>query len=358
MRVALLRSVFAFGAGVGLCAQEHPPTSAPVEWSSDLTATLARAKASKQPALVFFTASWCAPCKQLKAKVCSTSEFAEQFAGHALVLVDIDQDKASAKAWQVGPIPDVRFVAADGEELGGFVGERDLAGVLKARDGAQASAARAVELRAAVAKAPADAAALLALAEHLLQRPCKLPGIDTLQSVLAADAGNAAGAAARAHWLVVGTRFHPIGRASAEDVADTKARLVAMTGWSNGDAPVYTEAVRAWLEWNQVMRQWSEQREREKNRDLALVVVADAPLRQALAALAGGSAKGTPASADAVADGILVDGMLHYYSGDYATGIARLTSFTTSFPQHRWHGEGIRFLGICQRLQRERDAKK
>ena len=351
--------VVGLGLASSLRAQEPAPAArTPVEWSSELTATLAKAKAGQQPALVFFTASWCVPCKQLKAKVCSTPEFAEAFAGYAFVMVDIDQDKAAAKAWQVGPIPDVRIVAADGEELGGFVGERDLAGVLKVRDAAQASAARAAQLRAAVAKAPTDAVALLALAEHLLQRPCKRPGIDALLRAAAADAGNPAGAAARAQWLIVGTYFHPIGRASAEDVADTKARLSAMEPWANGDAPTYTLAVRAWLEWSEVMRQWSEQRGREKDRESPLVVAADAPLRRTLRSLAERGASAPAAAGDAVADGVLIDGMLHYYSGDHATGIARLTAFTRDFPAHRWHGEGERFLGINQRLLRERSGKK
>lgn len=344
---------------VGSRAQEAaPPAPAnEVAWSPDLATTLAKAKADSQPTLVFFTASWCVPCKHLKAQVCSTPEFAKAFAGHAFAMVDIDQDKAAAKAWQVGPIPDLRFVAADGEEIGGFVGERDLAGVLQARDAAQASAARAAALRTAVAAAPADVGALLALAEHLLQRPCKRPGVELLARVVLADGENQAGAAARAQWLVVGTFFHPIGRASAEDLADTQARLPAMAAWSNGDAPVYTLAVRAWLAWSDVMRQWSEQREREKNRELPLVVAADAPLRRTLAALAECGGKATAAAADAAADGVLIDGMLHYYAGDYATGIARLTEFTSAFPRHRWHDEGQRFLGISQRLLRERGGK-
>ncbi len=341
-------------------AQDPAPTppATEVTWSQDLAATLAKAKAAGQPTLVFFTASWCVPCKHLKANVCSTPEFAAAFAGYAFALVDIDRDKAAAKAWQVGPIPDLRFVAPDGEELGGFVGERDLAGVCAAHAAAQASAARVIALRAAVAERPADAGAMLALAEHLLQRPCKQPGIDALARVLAADADNRAGAAARAQWLAVGTWFHPIGRASAEQRVDTAARLLAMQAWADGDAPVYVLAVRAWQQWSDVMQQWGEQRERAANRELPLVVAADAPLRQTLAALAAAGAKASAVAKDAVADGVLVDGMLHYYSGDHATARARLSAFAHDVPAHRWHQEGLRFLGINERLQRERGGKK
>ncbi len=351
-------SCFVLGFAATALAQDAPsPAADRVEWSTDFQDALAKAKADGRPALVFFTASWCVPCKQLKEKVCSTPEFARAFIGHAFVMVDIDHDKAAARAAQVGPIPDVRFFAADGEELGGFVGERDLAGVLAAASVARTSALRAAEVRAALAKQPDDARTCLQLAELLLQRPNKQPGVDALARAVAVDADNRAGVAARAHWLKVGTCFHPIGRANDEGLADSKARLPLLEAWTAGDAPVYALAVRAWLEWSQVMRQWSERREREKDRDLRLAVPADAPLRRTLAELARVGAA-APAAADARADGLLVDGMLSYYSGDYPGGIERLTAFTSGFPTHRWHAEGLRFLAINQRLLRERDAKK
>ncbi len=73
------------------------------------------------------------------------------------------------------------------------------------------------------------------------------------------------------------------------------------------------------------------------------------PLLQRLAeaALASPNAPG----ADAAADGLLLDGMLHYYAGDLATGEARLAAFVKGFPNHRWQGEGRRFLGVVKRLQ-------
>ena len=43
---------------------------------------------------------------------------------------------------------------------------------------------------------------------------------------------------------------------------------------------------------------------------------------------------------------------------DFRAAIERLTAFTSGFPTHRWHAEGLRFLAINQRLLRERDAKK
>lgn len=334
---------------------QPPPT---VAWSHDLAAVLQQAKANHQPTLVFFTASWCVPCKQLKEQVCSTPEFAAAFKGHAFAMIDIDQDKAAAAAWQVGPIPDIRFVDANGEELGGFVGSRSLAAVQEARDAALQSGARVARLRAQVDKAPTDAAALLALAEQLLQRPNKQPGAEVLQRAIAADVDNQHGIAARAHWLTIGARFQVLGRASAEDFADAQKRLERLDAFAATPAgSIYADAARAWIQWTEAMRAWSQRRQAPQHKDDRLAVSDDAPLRQTLSRLCATAAKPDAVAADAAADGLLIDGLLHYYSGDYPTGIARLGAFTAGYPAHRWHDEGVRFLGIVQRLGQKSGGK-
>lgn len=331
------------------------PDAAPaasVEWSHDLAAVLQQAKKDSRPTLVFFTASWCVPCKQLQEQLCSTPEFAAAFEGHAFAMVDIDQDRTAAQAWQVGAIPDVRFVDANGEELGGFVGGRSLAAVLQARDAALQSGAHAAVLRRAIEQAPTDAAALLALAEHLLSRPNKRPGVEVLQRAIAADADNRAGIAARSHWLSIGARFQALGRASAEDFADAQLRLARLDGFAATPVTaIYADASRAWIQWAEAMRAWSQHRQQPQHKNDRLAVPADAPLRQTLSRLCGSAVKPDAPAADAKADGILIDGLLHYYAGDYETAVARLSAFTEDYPAHRWHGEGLRFLGIVKRLQ-------
>lgn len=342
-----------------LLAQAPEATPAPqIAWSHNLTSVLEQSKTNHQPTLVFFTASWCVPCKQLKEQVCSTAEFAAAFEGYAFAMIDIDQDKAAVQAWQVGPIPDIRFVDANGEELGGFVGSRSLPSVLQARDAALQSGVRAVTLRAAVEKAPTDAVALLALAEHLLARPNKQPGVAMLQRAILAAAQDQQGIAARAHWLSIGANFQVLGRASAEDFADAQQRLARLDGLpKDSTSSVYADAARAWITWTETMRAWIEHRQQPQHKDDRLAVPDDAPLRQTLSRLCAAAAKPDAVAADAAADGLLIDGLLHYYAGDYPTGIARLTAFTDHYPAHRWHGEGMRFLGIVQRLQQQGGKK-
>jgi len=53
---------------------------------------------------------------------------------------------------------------------------------------------------------------------------------------------------------------------------------------------------------------------------------------------------------------VLLACLLHYYGGDYQKGGALLVRFNAMFPAHRWHDEGVRFQGICERLEKQRAA--
>jgi thiol-disulfide isomerase/thioredoxin len=342
--------------GCLLPAQEPAPPA--IAWHTDLDATLAEAKRAGAPALVFFTASWCVPCRELKEQVCGSAAFTNAFAGWRCLLVDIDSPagKAAKVAWEVGPIPDLRFVSEQGVELGGFVGSRSLEGVLEASKMAERSAVREQELRQRVAN-DGDASALLLLGELLLQRPTKRPGLEVLERAAAADPDNKASVLARVHWLAVGARMHPIGQPTGEVVVDAEHRLrqlEALAKSGSGRVREYLLAVRAWLQWNAVMRDWQAERLRARDKAMGqeppLVVAADAPIRATLAALSELAVGNDPP--DTAGDGILIDGLLHYYGGDYRQGTTLLAHFNAWFPAHRWHGEGVRFHGICERLDR------
>jgi thiol-disulfide isomerase/thioredoxin len=361
MFLSALRFAFACGlaAVVSLPAQNQELTGEArrVSWGSDLEVVAATAHSAGQPLLVFFTASWCQPCKQMLAGACATAEFAAAFAGHAFALVDIDQHKELAKSWQVGPIPDLRFVTASGEEIGGFVGGRDLAGILAERDRALASGRQAEVLRAAIAAEPKAAGLRLALAEHLLLRPNKRPGIDALQPVIGLDKEHG-GLAARAHWLAVAHRAQVLGRMELATAQDAEERRKVLLRSRHPDAATYADAIESMLLWAKVMQAWGEERHNSGEKDRPLVVAADAPLRRVLTRLLKLAEEPGQVAADAAADAMVIDGLLHYYSGDHEVAVRRLDAFTRAFPQHRWHGEGLRFLAINQRILRQREAKR
>ncbi|MBI3819961.1 MAG: thioredoxin family protein [Planctomycetes bacterium] len=342
---------------------QNPPAAesraAGVEWGQNLAAALSVDNSRPpRPIFLFFTASWCVPCKELKETVCSTAEFARDFKDFRFVMIDIDspEGKKLKNEWEVGPIPDIRFLSETGAEIGGFVGSQALASVNTSFARARASEAREKELRAAAAADNLNPRPLLELGEHLLLRPTKRFGIEVLKKVAEMDAANQSGCAAKANWEIVGALLHPIGRPSDDDLREATQRRVAFDKFKSlrDGAKNYRKSIECWLQWHAELKQWSDRREREKNNDLMLEVPANAPLRKTIAALAAEFNDKSPD--DCIGDAYLIDGLLNYYSGDYDAGISKLGFFLENFKNHRWAGEGRRFIEICKRLKEKKAA--
>lgn len=56
-----------------------------------------------------------------------TDEFKAQGKRFVFVQIDIDQQKAVAQRFSVGPIPDIRFLKNDGTEVGKVIGYKGMA---------------------------------------------------------------------------------------------------------------------------------------------------------------------------------------------------------------------------------------
>ncbi len=83
-----------------------------------IDAALAKGKQEGKPTLLFFTASWCPPCKQMKRDVLPTDAVAstirDQFVG---VYVDIDARRDDANAWGIEGVPTFIVMNKNGEEI-------------------------------------------------------------------------------------------------------------------------------------------------------------------------------------------------------------------------------------------------
>lgn len=83
-----------------------------------IDAALAKGKQEGKPTLLFFTASWCPPCKHMKSEVLPQESVAntirDQFVG---VYIDIDARGADAQAYGIEGVPTFIVLNKNGEEI-------------------------------------------------------------------------------------------------------------------------------------------------------------------------------------------------------------------------------------------------
>jgi hypothetical protein len=103
------------------CGADEPPAPPPpprIAWTADVTAGLARAKAEGKPVLLALVSGASPGCRELESGPFASLSVIEAARPFVAVRVDVDTDKASARAFRVAVIPDVRFLDPEGRETG------------------------------------------------------------------------------------------------------------------------------------------------------------------------------------------------------------------------------------------------
>jgi thiol:disulfide interchange protein len=93
----------------------------------DHTEGLRRAEATGKPALVYFTADWCAPCVELKKYIWPDRRVVEASRKLVMIYVDVDKDPGTFSGYRVGGIPAIFFLTPAGEQVMAFSGDRSAA---------------------------------------------------------------------------------------------------------------------------------------------------------------------------------------------------------------------------------------
>jgi putative thioredoxin len=191
----------------------HPPSTAPISETGTPTFTAdVLTESQKRPVLVYFTASWCGPCKQLSPVMDEMS----QAAGDKLRIVKLDIDKHPAIPGQLG-IQSVPAVIAfiKGQPVDGFMGALPKAQIVNFIE------------RLIGPIGPADISSLLDEAEETLRTGDVVSALEIYASLLKEHPQDARALAGLASAQAAGGNVEA-ARATLDTVADSDKNMPAV----------------------------------------------------------------------------------------------------------------------------------
>ena len=89
----------------------------PAGWSTNLTAALSEARSKQQSLLVWFTASWCGPCRLMGRTTLTNEAVLHVLSTISRVALDIDEHPDLAARYNVEAVPTFVILSTGGDEV-------------------------------------------------------------------------------------------------------------------------------------------------------------------------------------------------------------------------------------------------
>lgn len=106
---------------IAACSSRDTATGQ-IDWVKDYNNGIAQAAQTGKPIMLYFTADWCPPCKELKKNVFSRADVAEASRQLVNIYLDVDQDRATMESYRVRSIPIILFLDNSGEVVSTITG--------------------------------------------------------------------------------------------------------------------------------------------------------------------------------------------------------------------------------------------
>ncbi|MBE0540914.1 MAG: thioredoxin family protein [Verrucomicrobia bacterium] len=108
-----------------VCSIAIAAAALPAGWSNDLAGALNAAGTNRQPVLVYFTASWCGPCKLMARTTLADETVVQALNRVRPVLLDVDEKRTEAGAYNVQSVPTFLMLSPGGDEVARESGYRE-----------------------------------------------------------------------------------------------------------------------------------------------------------------------------------------------------------------------------------------
>jgi thiol:disulfide interchange protein DsbD len=118
-------------ACTGCFIESEETQAASIDWVKNYAEGLRLARETGKPAMLYFTADWCAPCVELKKYVFTDSRVVAVSKRLINIYVDVDSDYETLSAYKVRGIPAIFFLNPQGETITQFTGDRSAGSFVK-----------------------------------------------------------------------------------------------------------------------------------------------------------------------------------------------------------------------------------